>query len=336
MNELIAHRGSRRPGTWAHERGHVGPRPTAGSASSTSSPATSRCPTRRGRWITYNGEVYNYPELVQELGAASRRSGDTEVVLRAHDQWGADALDRLLRGMFAYALWDEQSQELLCARDRFGIKPFYYAVVDDVFYFASEAEGAAADASRGRDRPRRAQGLPRLPVLPRRQDALQGHPRAPARPLPPAAARRRRAAALLGGLLRDRLGPRRRLLRGADRRAARRVGGAAPALRRPGLGLPLGRRRLQRGAGLARGSASRAACSPSPASSPRTPATTKVAVRADRRRAAGPRAARDRHRRRGLHRARSRTSPTTWTTRRRAPGRSRSTWSPRPRPSRSR
>ena len=60
-------------------------------------------------------------------------------MLRAHDRWGADSLDHL-RGMFAYALWDEVEQELLCARDRFGIKPFYYAQVGDVLYFASEAK----------------------------------------------------------------------------------------------------------------------------------------------------------------------------------------------------
>ncbi|MDQ3096199.1 MAG: asparagine synthase (glutamine-hydrolyzing), partial [Actinomycetota bacterium] len=94
---------------------------------------------RAGRWITYNGEVYNYPELRTELGGGFATGCDTEVVLRAHDRWGADSLDHL-RGMFAYALWDEREQELLCARDRFGIKPFYYAQVGDVLYFASEAK----------------------------------------------------------------------------------------------------------------------------------------------------------------------------------------------------
>ena len=57
--------------------------------------------------------------------------------MRAHDRWGAEALGHL-RGMFAYAVWDEAEQELLCVRDRFGIKPFYYAQVGDVLYFASE------------------------------------------------------------------------------------------------------------------------------------------------------------------------------------------------------
>jgi asparagine synthase (glutamine-hydrolysing) len=138
MNELIAHRGPDDSGVWIHERGHVGlghrrlsiidlehgHQPMADPA---------------GRWITYNGEVYNYPELRREIGGDFRTSCDTEVVLRAHERWGTDSLQRL-RGMFAHAIWDEPAQELVCARDRFGIKPFYYAVVDDVFYFASEAK----------------------------------------------------------------------------------------------------------------------------------------------------------------------------------------------------
>jgi asparagine synthase (glutamine-hydrolysing) len=139
MSDLIAHRGPDDEGFWTHERGHVGfghrrlaiidPTPAG------------HQPMRdaAGRWITYNGEVYNYPELRLQLGGRFRTGCDTEVVMRAHEQWGADSLSRL-RGMFAYALWDETEQELLCARDRFGIKPFYYAQVGDVLYFASEAK----------------------------------------------------------------------------------------------------------------------------------------------------------------------------------------------------
>src|SRR5204862_7598750 len=78
-------------------------------------------------------------ELRLELGGAFRTSCDTEVVMRAHDRWGVGSLDHL-RGMFAYALWDEVEDELLCARDRFGIKPFYYAQVGDILYFASAAK----------------------------------------------------------------------------------------------------------------------------------------------------------------------------------------------------
>ena len=139
MSELIEHRGPDDSTTWVHERGHVG---FAHRRLSIIDIDGGRQPMsdEAGRWITYNGEVYNYPELRAEIGARGfRTSCDTEVVLRAHGRWGTESLTRL-RGMFAYALWDEQGQELVCARDRFGIKPFYYAVVGDVFYFASEAK----------------------------------------------------------------------------------------------------------------------------------------------------------------------------------------------------
>jgi asparagine synthase (glutamine-hydrolysing) len=138
MNDLIAHRGPDDSGVWVHERGHVGlghRRLSIIDLEHGHQPMSDRA----GRWITYNGEVYNYPELRREIGGGFETSCDTEVVLRAHDRWGVDSLERL-RGMFAHAIWDEPAQELVCARDRFGIKPFYYAVVDDVFYFASEAK----------------------------------------------------------------------------------------------------------------------------------------------------------------------------------------------------
>jgi len=138
MNELIAHRGPDDAGAWVHEHGHVGlahRRLSIIDLEHGHQPMSDEA----GRWITYNGEVYNYPELMKEMGGRFQTSCDTEVVLRAHDKWGTDSLERL-RGMFSYAIWDEQAGELVCARDRFGIKPFYYAVVDDVFYFASEAK----------------------------------------------------------------------------------------------------------------------------------------------------------------------------------------------------
>lgn len=83
-----------------------------------------------GHALVFNGEVYNFAELRRELGArghAFRSSGDTEVVLRAFEQWGADAVARL-DGMFALALWDDRRQTLLLARDRTGKKPLFYAL----------------------------------------------------------------------------------------------------------------------------------------------------------------------------------------------------------------
>src|SRR5262245_42250431 len=82
-----------------------------------------------GRYcLTYNGEIYNYVELANELRALGHRFrsySDTEVLLTAYRQWGEACLRRL-RGMFAFAIWDEQEQQLFAARDRLGIKPFHY------------------------------------------------------------------------------------------------------------------------------------------------------------------------------------------------------------------
>jgi len=79
-------------------------------------------------WLTFNGEIYNYLELREALsGYPFRSRSDSEVLLAAYERWGADCLGRLI-GMFAFAIWDEREQSLFGARDRFGVKPFYYAV----------------------------------------------------------------------------------------------------------------------------------------------------------------------------------------------------------------
>ena len=81
-------------------------------------------------WMVYNGEIYNYVELGAELreqGVALRSASDSEVLLEMYAQVGKDVVHRL-RGMFAFAIWDTWTRELFCARDQFGIKPFYYTV----------------------------------------------------------------------------------------------------------------------------------------------------------------------------------------------------------------
>lgn len=91
-------------------------------------------------WIVYNGEVFNYLELRQELEALGHRfmtEGDTEVVLHAYHEWGEDCVKRF-NGMWAIAIYDRESRTLFCSRDRFGQKPFCYAVVGGEFLFASE------------------------------------------------------------------------------------------------------------------------------------------------------------------------------------------------------
>lgn len=94
-----------------------------------------------GRYtIVYNGEVYNYIELREELSEEQFRTrSDTEVILKAYQRWGAECLSRL-RGMFAFVIWDALEQRLFVARDRFGIKPLYWTISNGVFYFGSEAK----------------------------------------------------------------------------------------------------------------------------------------------------------------------------------------------------
>lgn len=137
MNHLIAHRGPDGHGFWrarndvcglAHRRLAIidlspsGHQPMVGGD---------------GSVISFNGEIYNYLELNTELkgGWEFRSSSDTETVLAAYAKWGIDCLQRL-RGMFAFALWD--GDRFFAARDRFGIKPFYYTVLDGTLFFASE------------------------------------------------------------------------------------------------------------------------------------------------------------------------------------------------------
>lgn len=91
-------------------------------------------------WITYNGEVMNAPALRAELkksGHTFETDSDTEVVVHAYEEWGMGAIQRF-RGMFAFGLWDARHRRLLLARDRFGIKPLYYARDGADFAFASE------------------------------------------------------------------------------------------------------------------------------------------------------------------------------------------------------
>jgi asparagine synthase (glutamine-hydrolysing) len=90
--------------------------------------------------VTYNGEIYNYREVraeLQDLGNRFRSETDTEVLLRAYVQWGEDCLHHF-NGMWSFALWDNRRRTLFCARDRFGVKPFYYAVQGRSFHFGSE------------------------------------------------------------------------------------------------------------------------------------------------------------------------------------------------------
>ncbi len=90
--------------------------------------------------VVFNGEIYNYIELRAELKKKKHTfatDSDTEVLLHGYEEWGK-SLPKKLRGMFAFAIWDKRTETLFCARDNFGIKPFYYYQKEDTFLFASE------------------------------------------------------------------------------------------------------------------------------------------------------------------------------------------------------
>jgi asparagine synthase (glutamine-hydrolysing) len=136
---IAAHRGPDDQGIWSHSLGFGG---FAHRRLSIIDLNTGKQPMvdESGNCVVFNGEIYNYLELRQELSEYPFiTASDTEVILAAYRRWGTDCVNHF-RGMFAFALWDEQQKQLFCARDRFGIKPFYYAIVGNVLFFASEAK----------------------------------------------------------------------------------------------------------------------------------------------------------------------------------------------------
>ncbi len=104
--------------------------------------------------VVFNGEIYNYQQLIPELvalGHVFHTRSDTEVIVHAWESWGADCVKRF-RGMFAFALWDRNQQTLFLARDRMGVKPLYYALLDDgTLLFGSELKSLLAHGGLRRD-----------------------------------------------------------------------------------------------------------------------------------------------------------------------------------------
>ena len=137
MSKLIAHRGPDGAGTWTSPNDVCGLAHRRLAIIDLSDVAHQPMKGESGHVVCYNGEIYNYLELRDQLasGWTFKTKSDTETILAAYAKWGRDCLAHF-RGMFSFALWD--GTRLFAARDRFGIKPFYYTVVNDVFYFASE------------------------------------------------------------------------------------------------------------------------------------------------------------------------------------------------------
>ena len=148
MTDALARRGVDDRGVWA--AGHVG---LGHTRTAIIDPAGSTQPLiakRDGQVVAalvYNGEVYNYKQLRTELSDRGHRfdtRGDTEVVLRAYQEWGVDCVDRL-EGIFAFAVWDAVREELVLVRDRFGVKPLFYAVRPEGILFGSEPKALLAN-----------------------------------------------------------------------------------------------------------------------------------------------------------------------------------------------
>jgi len=142
MNQLIQHRGP--DGFGHHFAKNLRTGLTHRRLSIIDTSDTGRQPMvfENGKYvISYNGELYNYIELREELRPhfPFRTQSDTEVILAAYLHWGDQCLERF-RGMFAFAIWRDDLQELFIARDRFGIKPLYFLEKNDAVYFASECK----------------------------------------------------------------------------------------------------------------------------------------------------------------------------------------------------
>jgi asparagine synthase (glutamine-hydrolysing) len=134
MTRSLTHRGPDHQETWRAPNAHLG---HTRLAILDLSPAGNQPMTRGELTITYNGEIYNYRELRRQLRGPFQTTGDTEVLLGLFARDGLGCVDAL-QGMFSFAIWDARRKTLFAARDRLGIKPFYYRELPDGLAFASE------------------------------------------------------------------------------------------------------------------------------------------------------------------------------------------------------
>lgn len=144
MIGVLSHRGPDEYGAWRDENAFLGhARLSIVDLSGGQQPL---CEEEGEVWITYNGEIYDHPELRQELAARGHRFRtrcDTEVIVHAYEEWGDACVERF-NGQFAFALWDRRRQRLLLARDRYGVRPLFVARHGDVLLFGSEVKALLA------------------------------------------------------------------------------------------------------------------------------------------------------------------------------------------------
>ncbi|HEX9665052.1 MAG TPA: asparagine synthase (glutamine-hydrolyzing) [Thermodesulfobacteriota bacterium] len=141
MRDTLAHRGPDDSGLYIDQEHNVGLAHTRLSILDLSSLGHQPMSNDNGSvWITYNGEVYNFKEIREELEKkryAFKSNTDTEVLVKAYEEWGIDCVHKFI-GMFAFAIWDRNQQKLYLVRDRVGVKPLYYFFKDGILLFASE------------------------------------------------------------------------------------------------------------------------------------------------------------------------------------------------------
>jgi len=146
MTDVLTHRGPDDQGVYVFRSMGLGHRRLA---IIDLSPAGKQPMTNEDRtiWITFNGEIYNFMDMRQELERKGHRfqsATDTEVVIHAYEEWGIDCLKRL-NGMFAFGLWDEGQQRLWLGRDRLGVKPLFYCHLPECLLFGSEIKALLTD-----------------------------------------------------------------------------------------------------------------------------------------------------------------------------------------------
>ena len=155
MRDTMVHRGPDGAGVWIAKNGRIGLGHRRLSIIDLSDAAAQPMCNEDGTlWISFNGEIYNHAEIrtgLEELGGHEWKTdhSDTEVILRAFEQWGIDCLGKF-RGMFAFALWDDKAHQLWLVRDRIGIKPLYYSVHHGRITFASEIKALLQDPDQKR------------------------------------------------------------------------------------------------------------------------------------------------------------------------------------------